>query len=86
MEYQVKKPSHAIVPLNCKMDVMEDAHGFFMSSILAIPPSPTYPAREERLRCIGWCREGNTHENNNGYVVFKLNIYGSAGKQSGLEG
>jgi hypothetical protein len=43
MEYQVKKPSHAAVPLNRKMDVLEDAHDFFMSSVLATPSPPLLP-------------------------------------------
>ncbi len=30
--------------------------------------------------------EGNTEEENNGYVVFKWNIHGSAGKWGGGEG
>jgi len=30
--------------------------------------------------------EGNTKDENNGYVVFKGNIHGSAGKLSGGEG
>jgi hypothetical protein len=29
---------------------------------------------------------GNTEEENNGYVVFKLNIQRSAGKQGGSDG
>jgi hypothetical protein len=32
---------------------------------------------------VGYIHGGNSEENANGYVVFKLNLLGSAGKQSG---
>jgi hypothetical protein len=63
------------------MNIFKDNHDFFF---FTSPPLPLLP--EKKDYSIGWCREGKTNENNNVYVVFKLNINGSAGKQSGLEG
>jgi hypothetical protein len=41
---------------------------------------PTAGSLELKRGREGREREGNTEEENNGYVVFKLNIHGSAGE------
>ncbi len=84
MEYQVKKPSHATVPLNRKMDVLEDAYDFPCFLCFGYTPLLSCQRRKTtRYRQDGAVKETQRRKI---AVTSSLNPHGSSGKQGGREG